>query len=116
MGHILLKPSKDEDFYIYWSTVVDMPMAWGTRADLQTDPDFWTELAAEDRWERTDASGTSERFGSSSWDQDNHIRYGNYGYLRRSELKKLTDMFESLPEDAPESHPAILALLRPFED
>ena len=54
MPRFIIKPTRDDDLYVEWSTIVDAPTRWGTAADLR--------LTA-DRKARTDAWGTS------SWDQ-----------------------------------------------
>ncbi len=122
MGHIILKPSPDEDFYLYWSTVVDMAMDWGTRAELMAE---WPDelLDAADRWERADSNGSSSRLGRDHSFDTNYVLYGQYGTILVKDLKKMTDKFHELAgpdavdcSSVREDHPEILALLTPFED
>lgn len=49
MPTYIIKPSRDEDFYVWWSTIVDAPVAWGPRDDSEP----------AERWERADERGTS---------------------------------------------------------
>ena len=45
----IVKPNRDEDFYVWWSTIVDCPVGWGPRDD--------SEPAV--RYERADKEGSS---------------------------------------------------------
>ena len=57
MPSYIVKASPDEDFYVVWSTVVDAPTGWGTRAALEhwrPGPD-----TAPERFDRADDNGTS---------------------------------------------------------
>jgi hypothetical protein len=58
MPTYIIKPSRDEDFYVWWSTVVDAPIWWGPRhyAPLGND-------ARPERFARADERGTS-----ANWD------------------------------------------------
>lgn len=61
----ILKPDPDQDFYVVWLNGVDGPGAWGTRArvvDVLTRPGsvFGERDADPERFERADATGTSE--------------------------------------------------------
>jgi len=40
MGHLLLKPRPEEDFYVIWSSVVDCALKVGTKTELLTAPKF----------------------------------------------------------------------------
>lgn len=74
MPSLIVKPEKDVDFYVVWSSVVDNITAAGTRAQLQHD----TLLAArkeagDDRFDRADQYGSSahpegEMAGDGYWD------------------------------------------------
>jgi hypothetical protein len=39
MPQYIVKPERDRDFYIYWSTVTDSPWQWGTRAVMEAEDD-----------------------------------------------------------------------------
>ncbi|WP_291794039.1 hypothetical protein [Brevibacterium sp.] len=55
MPEYIIKPSRDEDFYAVYSTVVDSFTIWGTRAQLESVYD----RAEPQRFERADWSGSS---------------------------------------------------------
>jgi hypothetical protein len=55
MPEYIIKPSRDEDFYAVYSTVVDSFTMWGTRAQLESVYD----RADPQRFERADWSGSS---------------------------------------------------------
>ncbi|WP_068059263.1 hypothetical protein [Nocardia xishanensis] len=65
MGHTIIKPIRDEDFYVVYSSVVDAPIQCGTRAELEAT----YEHAAADRFARADEHGTSSMHGWDGWDQ-----------------------------------------------
>ncbi|RBO87059.1 hypothetical protein [Nocardia puris] len=65
MGHTIIKPSRDEDFYVVYSSVVDAPIQWGTRAELEAG----YEHAHPDRFDRADEWGSSSWIGSHHWDR-----------------------------------------------
>lgn len=50
MPAYIIKPDRDEDFYVRWSTIVDCPTNWGPRATFMEPPE---------RFERADANGSS---------------------------------------------------------
>lgn len=56
MPTFIVKPKRDEDFYVAWSTVVDAPVAWGTQAALD---DGWRVETSPERFDRADEYGTS---------------------------------------------------------
>jgi len=123
MGQFLLKPEKDEDFYILWSTVVDMPLAWGPKADFQENKPFEGDYP-DSRFDRADKYTSSALFYKGSWEaEDDRFNYGMYGWLQRWELKLLTDKLEELSSseeqdivEVPEDHPEILGLLHEFPE
>ena len=54
MPTYIIKPSRDEDFYVWWSTVVSAPIGWGPRD--------YVPLGSEgrpERFARADERGTS---------------------------------------------------------
>lgn len=55
MPTFVVKPDRSEDWYVAWSTVVDAPSEWGTRAELVG---YGYEA---DRIDRADECGTSMR-------------------------------------------------------
>jgi hypothetical protein len=78
MPSFIVKAKPDEDFYVYWSTIVDCPVAWGTRAELSghLSPDE----AKDERWERADKNGTSAKLpdvpDSEQWFGWNDLEFG----------------------------------------
>lgn len=69
MPRYIVKPKRDEDFYVVYSTIVDAPARWGTRAELAADP---ASEAWPDRMERADEHGTSAMWGEPpylGWDE-----------------------------------------------
>lgn len=91
MPSYVVKPVKDEDFYVLWSSVVDAPVAFGPRSfmldHLTRQPGNRHDPAT--RLDRADDTGTSvvdaEVYG---WDDDIFI-YLQQGILRRGRLKEL---------------------------
>lgn len=55
MGRLILKPDRDVDFYVEWSTIVDSPIRSGPRAYLEA------ELGPDSavRFDRADKHGSS---------------------------------------------------------
>jgi len=64
MGHTIIKPLRDDDFYVVYSSVVDAPIQFGTRAELEATYEF----AAPVRFERADEHGTSSFHRWHGWD------------------------------------------------
>jgi hypothetical protein len=59
MPSYIVKPSRDEDFYVVWSTVVDHHTFAGTRAEVKEELEYRFEHAEDERFERADSTGTS---------------------------------------------------------
>ena len=92
MGTIVIKPERDVDFYIGWSTITENPHWWGSRAEA-------TEYLAEDRSRRgnidhppeerlarADQHGTSDMsVRDGEWGDDEFI-YEQRGILHRKHL------------------------------
>lgn len=69
MSSYIVKPKPDEDFYIYWSSVVDAPTMWGTRAEMAQALDRRGRDEGEPvRFARADETGTSSLDGFEDWD------------------------------------------------
>lgn len=56
MPSYIVKASRDEDWYVKWSTIVDAPCGHGTRAQLER---MYPGVATPDRFQRADERGTS---------------------------------------------------------
>lgn len=100
----VIKPSRDEDFYVGWSRNPDAPVIAGTRAEM---------LAADcpaSRLRRADENGTSYRTAADgcSWDSRGLVAEQR-GFLPRANLAAYT---RALIE---ERKPAAWDLLEPFE-
>ena len=54
MPTFIVKPKRDEDFYVLWSTVVDAPTGYGMRAEL-----IGPFGGPAERFDRADEYGTS---------------------------------------------------------
>lgn len=100
----VIKPSRDEDFYIGWSHVVEAPVWLGTRAEAIADG------CPPSRLDRADARGTSIRddFGCD-WD-DKGLIAEQRGFLPRERLAAYVRAYEEgRMDDAWD-------LLEPFDD
>lgn len=74
MPSYIVKPKPDEDFYIYWSTVVDGPVGWGSRKDLKRDISGDSLIAGNDqRFDRADETGTSSIAGFGGWEETEFV-------------------------------------------
>lgn len=66
MGYIVIKPDKDKDFYVLWSTETDRPVGYDSReAFIAEDPIKYSV----DRMDWTDEHGCSSRIGEKWWDE-----------------------------------------------
>lgn len=88
MPRIIIKPKKDEDFYVEWSTIVEQPVDWGTRDDML---DIGTPPA---RLERADEAGTS-----AMWP---NLTRPAYGWDRGDRTMILSDQGNIRSKDQPE--------------
>jgi hypothetical protein len=59
MGQFITKASPSEDWYCVWSTVVDAPVEYGTKAELISRRHI--EDLSPERFERADRTGTSAK-------------------------------------------------------
>lgn len=67
MPHYIVKPVKDEDFYVDWSTITDAPSMWGTRAQLIG------RRVAPVRLKRADETGTSSFHGEYKYEDGDFL-------------------------------------------
>lgn len=74
MPTYIVKPVRDRDEYVVWSTIVDAPIAVGTRAELapQLLEMYGYQAGDPARFERADEKGTSALGNDFGWDD----RYG----------------------------------------
>ena len=116
MPTIIIKPERDRDFYIGWSTITDNPHWWGARAEatryLVRDARRRgvADHPPEERLARADRYGTSDMsVREGGWGDDGLI-YEQRGVLPR---RHLIAACEALARD---DEPAVWDLLEPFED
>jgi hypothetical protein len=112
----VIKPERDTDFYVGWSTVTENPHWWGDRAEAAG---YLAEDATGDplddpsgRLDRADLNGTSAagRFGFfGRWDYE-RFAYEQRGCLPRT---KLVAAIEALSRD---DESAVWDLLEPWEE
>lgn len=112
----VIKISRDEDFYVYWSDIVEAPLMWGSRVETE---EYLAERPDSDRTDpgerldRADVRGTSALWPSLidpiyNWD-DPGLIYQQQGVLPRASLKALC---ERLGED---EQADVSDLLSPFD-
>jgi hypothetical protein len=117
VGTIVIKPERDQDFYVGWSTEVESPDWWGSRAEAKR---YLTEDSAlpygdktdpDERLNRADANGTSAIDGFAffgAWDYEAFI-YEQRGRLLREHLAEACRLL------AAEDEPGVWDLLEPLE-
>jgi len=103
MGRHIIKVAPDLDLYVEWSSIVDSPVCWGTRAEMLEEG---TDAV---RLDRADKFGTSSLPGFDNWETDSLI-YEQQGLLPRTKIPEALRRFEN-DEDAD-----ITDLLIPFEE
>jgi hypothetical protein len=112
VGHILIKPVRDRDEYVYWSTIVEVPLWSGSRAEALVDLERESRDSAggiEARLARADLYGSSALDGCCRWDDDALI-YEQRGSLPRQHLFRAARLLAE-GRDA-----EVWDLLVPFED
>lgn len=62
MGRYIIKPDKDVDFYVEWSTIVDNWVFAGNREDMVD------EGLSEDRLDKADRLGSSYMLSCGKWE------------------------------------------------
>lgn len=100
MGRIIIKTAPDRDQYLVWSSIVDAPVAGGTRQEVL---DYYRNEASnrdmylvEELLKRADRTGSSSQMGFGTW-EDGDMHYANTGILPRSKQAILADMLELDP-------------------
>jgi hypothetical protein len=121
MGQILIKPVRDRDEYVLWSTVVEAPIACGDREEMLAELlEEWHRdhrrdvppaglAAPERRLERADRYGSSALDGFFRWDDESLI-YEQRGLLARK------DLYYAALLACDERDSEVWDLLTPFED
>lgn len=116
MGTIVIKPDRDTDFYVGWSSVTESPHWWGPRSEVTR---YLLDDARRrggiddppgDRLQRADQHGTSAHDRrDGGWDDDGFI-YEQRGVLPRRHLAEACRLLEVGDESA------VWDLMQPFED
>lgn len=105
MPSFIVKPKRDEDFYVVYSTVVDAPTGWGARADFESAHMLHPQDFAYERFLRADEHGSSclefdrdgYRLGWYWWDEAEFTIMngpGAPGTLPRDQLRAYCEVQE----------------------
>lgn len=99
MPSYIVKIDRDTDRYVYWSTIVDAPLFYGNRAEmenyLQTRANHHSpELAGADRFERANETGTSSVDGFYDWDDTGGFMFEQRGTVQRSDIPELVRLMD----------------------
>jgi len=121
MPTYVLKATPERDLYCLWSTGVDGPTWWGTRAEileLLVEQDEKKEQHArpevEARLARADATGTSGMHpGAGQWDDD--LIFQMAGTLPRARLVDFLDSYAGSTDEDGVHDSWDLSLLEPFD-
>ena len=90
MGYGTIKPHADKDLYVIFSSIVDLPVYWGTAAELLGEAsknqfrsafyalpyfgdNYWMTLERVDQW------GASSRMTGAFWDEEFSINWAGWG-------------------------------------
>lgn len=66
MPTMILKPTPESEKYVLWSTVVDSPVGYDSRENLQNGP--YRQDFPDERFDRVDRTGTSLFDGAYGWE------------------------------------------------
>lgn len=107
MGYGTVKPHEDRDFYVIFSSISDLPVAWGTAAELLGEaaknqfrgsfyalsylpPDYYQVLERVDKW------GASSRMTGAFWDEEFSINWAGWGTVETpDDLVAIIDLLEA---------------------
>lgn len=118
MPSVVIKPDRDRDEYVVWSTITETPHAYGDRAEMRDMLlDGVRRNDEEDRRNPDAALDRADRWGSSAfpqwgyghWDDEGFI-YQQAGWLHREDLAYAARLV------CEERDREVLDLLDPFED
>lgn len=126
MPSFIVKPRRDEDFYVEYSTVVDAPIRWGGRAHFQAAHDrliaqqVTDDRYTADRFLRADENGSSclpfdldgTPLGWYWWKVTTFQIMegpGGPGTIERDHLRAYCEAWDRSSEDA-------VVMVKPFED
>lgn len=111
MPTFIVKPERDRDLYVAWSSVVDAPTGFGSRSELADVMQSRGEDASPERFDRADAHGSSARFGKPvayGWGDEAFIVHevpGGPALIRRDRMVAWleagcpADMLDPIEED-----------------
>lgn len=112
---VLIKCAPDQDRYVLWSNICDLPTMHGDRAAVLTwllSYEYRSDPAeAHAKIARADGNGGSTLFGLHNWD-DEYLLMGQRGLLPRARLWELCEAYFGGPDRRDEW----LDLLVPFDD
>lgn len=99
MPRHIIKPERDVDFYVEYSTIVDCPVGWGSREDFLKKREVQPSQQRE-RLERADETGTSSHLGIHAW-KDEEIWLCNVAdddrVIKRSDLRAFCLSYGKVP-------------------
>jgi hypothetical protein len=114
MGRFILKPDRDVDFYVEWSTIVENVTAMGTRTELaKLLHEYCPGDGAAERFDRADQTGSSATWGdspSAPYGWDDEYLMAEQRLLPRAKLREYAEAVNA------GDLAAALALTEPPED
>jgi hypothetical protein len=111
MGSTVIKPSRDEDWYVVWSSVAELPLAFGDRAYIRAFLHDYDDRELEARLQRADDQGTSATWADGLRFTDEFcLIFEQRGVLRRQHVKALCICIGN------DSDADVADLLEPFDD
>ena len=99
MPETIIRPDREVDWYVVWSSIVDAPICWGTRGEVMDDMRSLDKGGhIGDRLARTDRNGTSALWPPTgplaySWEARAAGRWNGLTYEGRGAVR-----IEQLPE------------------
>ena len=107
MGYGTIKPHPDKDLYVIFSSIVDLPVHWGTAAELlgeaaknQFRGSFYALPYFGDHYERVletvDKWGASSRMTGAFWDEEFSVNWAGWGSVDSPD--KLVQILELLEQ------------------
>lgn len=110
MPHYLIKPQRNEDFYVYWSDISECPIVWGSRSELTKYERNGERPLTGERFDRADLHGTSIPGLIDYGGDDRVLILMQRGSIHTDQLRELTEAIEGHGVDSN----AVEALLRPL--
>lgn len=114
MPSFIIKPVADRDEYVVWSTVIDNVTMAGTRLEFAIEPELHAGEFAAERFERADATGSSEHFGSIfHWERDLFLVHNLSWTDEAFRVVRREDLYDFALAEAAEDADMCYALSRP---